>query len=298
MEVLIIIAVILGAIYLFKSTTNETDQSGDTRTRDHPSSPQNPTNYEANKKIFKSSSNNRVRGRTKSKIRFNDPLDGNQIIICGGCGKKLRVPSGRIGTATCKNCNHKNQVGSNVAGGDQQVTRQSFEGIVDAFTGLSINFDSAIYTCKCGAAYQQESYNVLVSENDANCVACKKPNISLYKETLETFTEPPRNYDPSVVSLSNYKSFVNSVVTFEGKVERVQQSRRGLDYAVMFENKSWVEGFKLVFFKGSVRKVGGYRYINSLLGKTIKVRGLLIKHERFGYEIIINDKSMILSEKI
>ena len=35
----------------------------------------------------------------------------------------------------------------------------------------------------------------------------------------------------------------------------------------------------------------------ALEGKTVRVRGLLIKHGRFGYEIIISEKSMILSAK-
>ena len=110
-------------------------------------------------------------------------------------------------------------------------------------------------------------------------------------------TSGGRDFAPDVVTLSNYRDYVGSVVTFEGYVYGVNESRRGNDFAVMFENKSWVRGFKLVFFRGAVQKVGGSRYIKSLQGKTVRVRGLLIQHERFGYEIIISEKSMILSVK-
>ena len=37
-----------------------------------------------------------------------------------------------------------------------------------------------------------------------------------------------------------------------------------------------------------------YSMINHLKNKTIKVRGLLVNHSTFGWEIIINNKSMIL----
>jgi hypothetical protein len=62
----------------------------------------------------------------------------------------------------------------------------------------------------------------------------------------------------------------------------------------MFENAAWTRGLKLVFFKGSVRAVGGPEYINGLDGRTVRVRGLLINHARFGPEIIISERGMIL----
>ncbi|MCY1308839.1 hypothetical protein D9M70_588770 [compost metagenome] len=65
----------------------------------------------------------------------------------------------------------------------------------------------------------------------------------------------------------------------------------------MFEDKSWAKGFKLVFFRDGARKVGGSQYIKSLAGKSVKVRGLVIKHPKFGYEIIVSEKSMMLSVK-
>jgi hypothetical protein len=67
-----------------------------------------------------------------------------------------------------------------------------------------------------------------------------------------------------------------------------------MDYAVMFENTSWTKGLKLVFFRGAVRAVGGPDFIHSLAGRTVRVRGLLINHSRFGPEIVISERGMIL----
>ncbi len=311
MELFIVIALVAGAIYLYRSVSNNSsDSDNPLSNRNYSSSTTPKASHEPTQKTFRPSSSNRTTSTSqRSRVKFNEPATEHEIIICEGCGKNLRIPSGRKGIATCRSCGQKNKIEASTTKTSNEISRKSFDGIVDAFTGLPINFDSSVYTCTCGAAYQNDSYEVIKSENSSNCIACKQPNISLYQDTPSTtyVREPnktrtrrkaPRNYDPNAVTLSNYKSFENTMVTFQGRVERVQQSRRGSDYAVMFEDKSWVEGFKLVFFKGSVRKVGGARYIKSLLGKTIKVRGLLIRHERFGYEIIINDRAMILSERI
>ena len=65
----------------------------------------------------------------------------------------------------------------------------------------------------------------------------------------------------------------------------------------MFQNTSWKWGLKLVFFRGVVHSCGGPNYIKSLEGKTVKVRGFLKNDRKYGWEIIINDPSMILSVK-
>jgi hypothetical protein len=63
---------------------------------------------------------------------------------------------------------------------------------------------------------------------------------------------------------------------------------------VMFEDKSWKHGFKLVFFKGALSAVGGPAYVRDLRGASITVRGLIVNHSQFGYEIIVNDRRMVL----
>jgi hypothetical protein len=83
-------------------------------------------------------------------------------------------------------------------------------------------------------------------------------------------------------------------VTFEGAVRAVRKSRRGQDYAVMFEQAGWTRGLKLVFFRGAVGKVGGPRFIQGLTGRTVRVRGFLLNHPLFGPEIVISERSMIL----
>lgn len=167
-------------------------------------------------------------------------------------------------------------------------------GLNDAFTGAPLQKSLGLYQCQsCQVYYHSESFNILKEANSSQCVACSSTNII---NILGSASHAKgRNHNPNVVTLSNYKQYVGSVVTFEGYVCKVNESRRGNDFAVMFEDFSWSKGFKLVFFRDAARRVGGASYIKNLSGRKIKVRGLIVNHPTFGYQIIISQKSMILS---
>jgi hypothetical protein len=62
----------------------------------------------------------------------------------------------------------------------------------------------------------------------------------------------------------------------------------------MFEPTSWVRGLKMVVFRGDTGKFGGPKFLLSLANQTVRIRGLLIRHETYGYEIIVSDPAMIL----
>jgi hypothetical protein len=95
--------------------------------------------------------------------------------------------------------------------------------------------------------------------------------------------------------LDTYQAHVGRVITFEGIVRNVLTSRRGTDYAVMFEYKNWRNGFKMVAFQGATDSVGGSRFLLGLQGRTVRVRGLLVYHAIFGYQIVVTDRKMILN---
>ena len=167
------------------------------------------------------------------------------------------------------------------------------EDLHDALTGASLNPSLGLYQCsKCKVFYHSESFTALKEINNSACVSCQSKTI--FPVTTFADTKFRKEYIPNVVTIDNYRQFAGQVVTFEGYVHTVLESRRGNDFAVMFENKSWILGFKLVFFRDVIREIGGSRFLYSLVGKTIQVRGLIINHETFGYEIMVTEKGMIL----
>jgi hypothetical protein len=164
----------------------------------------------------------------------------------------------------------------------------------DAFTGAPLNPELGLYQCtNCQVYYHAESFTVLQEESARRCVACGNSAV-VARGFQEARTTLGRDYDPDHVTLANFRSHFDRVVTFEGLVREIKVSRAGKDYAVMFEQATWTRGLKLVFFGRDIRKAGGVAFIKSLRGRHVSVRGLLINHRLFGPEIIITDRAMIL----
>lgn len=165
----------------------------------------------------------------------------------------------------------------------------------DAFTGAPLNLALGLYQCtNCQVYYHTESFTVLHEENAGRCVACGSTAV-VARSIQEARTTRGRDYDPNVVTLANFRSHFDRVVTFEGLVHEIKVIRRGVDYAVMFEQASWSKGLKLVFFRRSIPDAGGVGLIMSFRGRHVRVRGLLINHRLFGPQIMITDRNMILA---
>lgn len=178
--------------------------------------------------------------------------------------------------------------------GTTPPSAEALAGLHDAFTGAPLNPAIGLSQCgNCKVYYHTESVSVLREENSGQCVACGVAAIVSLTDS-QLAVSSGRDYSPDLVTLSNFRSHFGRVITFEGRVQAVKVSRRGSDYAVMFENTRWVSGLKLVFFRGSIRKAGGREFIMSLQNKNVRVRGLLIQHARFGPEIVITERNMIL----
>lgn len=171
---------------------------------------------------------------------------------------------------------------------------QDLQGLHDAFTGAALDPALGLHHCThCKVHYHAGSVSVLRQENGGRCVACGANSITTVAPA-NTARSAGRDYRPDSVTLDNYRRHFGRVVTFEGKVRSIKVSRRGEDYAVMFENIPWSRGFKLVFFRGSIDSVGGPQFIFSLDKRHVRVRGLLVDHPIFGPQIIVSERGMIL----
>ncbi len=174
-----------------------------------------------------------------------------------------------------------------------EISLSEIEDLVDALSGATLDPEGGLHRCPhCRVFYNAHSVEVIRAENSGRCVSCLHRGIERV-----TAAKQGRNAEVSLVTMANYKDHIGRVVTFEGYVHAVQISRRGKDYAVMFENRSWVHGLKMVIFRRDVERVGGRNFILGLENKRVRVRGLLAKHPTFGYEIVVSEAEMIESVK-
>jgi hypothetical protein len=198
-------------------------------------------------------------------------------------------PSGRAsGTASIKF-----QTTATAGSTGLSPSLQSLSDINDAFTGGRLDTSQPVYEClSCHVYYQASSVEVLREHNQSRCMVCGSTQISRFG--LEQPRGQARNHTPGAVTLQTYRAHIGQVITFTGHVHDVKRSRRGTDFAVMFENTSWTRGLKMVAFRGGVRKIGGEATLLGYKGRTLTIRGLLIRDPVYGPEIIVDDPSMIL----
>lgn len=188
-------------------------------------------------------------------------------------------------------------LGTGAATASPDPVVKGLSGLRDAVTGTWLDPSRTLYRCgRCEVFYHRESLELVRVENAGCCVACGAASIVLISATRAS-QESGRNYEAGVTTLADYRSKVGQVVIFEGRCVSVLPSRRGSDFAVMFEDKSWTRGFKMVVLKKATATVGSPSFFFSLMGKRLRVRGLIVNHPRFGYEIIVNDRAMILEVK-
>jgi hypothetical protein len=126
--------------------------------------------------------------------------------------------------------------------------------------------------------------------------ASNSASISAQQVIDNTITKRQDCNQSFIVNLDNYKEYESLDVTIECLAHKVTTSKSGNSMAVMFEDKSWTNGFKLVFFADAIAELSP-SYIRNLAGKTITVRGLITKHKIFGYQIIFRDSTTILNIK-
>lgn len=232
-------------------------------------------------------------GRSRG-ISFEEPGQGSKpepienaevrIISCRKCGSRNRVRIHRQDIIPlCGKCHAGLE--------DALAPADLLKDINDALTGEQIDPGKEVYQCrKCRVYYHGSSLEILKEMNYGNCVSCGSKSMA----KVESLKEHKRgvNARPSAITIDNYRDFIGRVVTFEGYVPKVEIS--GKSYSVMFENKPWREGLKMLVLRQYVDLLGGADFLRGLQGKILRVKGLLTRHPEYGDEILVVDRTMIL----
>lgn len=233
----------------------------------------------------------------------------SMVIKCKSCGARNRIkrhPRDEI--PVCGRC------------GTALEEPRSGQDVNDAFTGEPIDFCREVLQCrKCKVYYHKSSVDVLAAENGGRCVSCSSTHIAKVPgrpagkkaeagrarragrestgESKEKASPPPEKVAPFShlkVTIDTYRDRMGKMVTFEGQVKGVTLSSDGKAYGVMFENKPWMQGLKMLVLRNYLPLVGGAEFLKSLEGRVIRINGLLTSHPFYGDEILVTDRNMIL----
>ncbi len=166
-------------------------------------------------------------------------------------------------------------------------------GVRDGLTGVSLQAARGLHRCRrCEVHYHAESVAVLRAENGGRCVnGCDASDLHPCDVVGVRGTV---RHPPVTVSVEDVRARVGQWVVFEGTCLSVLQSQRGRHVAVLFEQRSWADGFKMIVPGCDVERVGGVQFLAALEGRRLRIRGLVLAHPVYGPEMIIDDPAMIL----
>lgn len=172
------------------------------------------------------------------------------------------------------------------------------EDLLDAVTNEPLDAKRGIHQCpSCKLCYHSYSIEFLRQENQGKCINPLCKSTQFVPVTVTNLPRSGVSFDPDAVTINNYRQFNGRMVTFEGYVRRIDASKTGSSFAIMFEDTAWTKGLKAVVLAQYISDVGGHGFLRDLRGHRVRVRGLLKEHPLFGPQILITRRSMILEVK-
>ncbi len=183
----------------------------------------------------------------------------------------------------------KQKISSN---NDEFLVSPKLNIFTDVLSGNILESGQVFYQCsRCFLFYSAESVKRITNSIKFFCTNCGE-EIELDPDNHDF--KNGKNYLPPQVDLVNFMRYVRRVVSFEGQVVEIKWSSENDVLVIKFQDASWSDALKIpVFGEKGISDLGGEDFIFSLQGVKIKVRGLLIQHPRFGYEILTHKRSMI-----
>ncbi|MFM9108825.1 MAG: hypothetical protein ACKOWF_19240 [Chloroflexota bacterium] len=179
-----------------------------------------------------------------------------------------------------------------------------FIGVNDPYTLTPLEAGEVVRYCdSCKLGYHASTIDFLLQANDGRCAHCNVPNRWITVELpggkpeipVPVPAQAPSQPDGAAVTLAKIWDHVDQIVTFEGYVHTVFQSRSTGTWFVKFEQtRTPLEGFRLVIWsRYTSRWTDRGLDIRAYEGKTIRVRGLIRDDPNYGIQMLIDGPDAI-----
>ena len=172
----------------------------------------------------------------------------------------------------------------------------------DFVTGAALDPDDGIVRCnECRALYHPDSAALLDVHNGGCCASCGSQALDRLDDAeLRRFrgsAAGPRR-DRAVVAEVGpgdaYERLVGRMVTVSGTAGPALPTRRAGEFSLLFRDRVLGTECRLTFVGAAVRGLRGRAFVHGMIGSSVKVRALLLRHEVHGFQLLITDPAMVL----
>jgi len=186
------------------------------------------------------------------------------------------------------------------------ATSDSSDGPTDFLTGAALDPEASVVRCEdCRALYHPDSAALLAQHNEGRCASCAGTALrTLPPDALRQRRSRNRDFDdsedtsprdralvPEPIDLQGYRAAVGRAVTLNGTVLSRLPALDGWP-ALLMRDPSGVD-IRLVFVDQAGRGLKGSALASSLLGSSVRVRGLLLRDEAHGLRLLVSDARMV-----
>jgi hypothetical protein len=187
--------------------------------------------------------------------------------------------------------------------GDASGRRAEASGLTDFLTGAALDPAEGVVRCAdCLALYHPDCAALLAERNGGACASCGGTAlVRLDDEALRRFR--PRDGAPvraggqlvvDLVPTDSYEPLLGRVVTVSGRIVGTLPTRRSDEQALLFQDRMLGTECRLSLVGAAASGLRGKAFANGLIGSQVRLRGLLLRHDAQGYQLLVPDPAMVL----
>jgi hypothetical protein len=175
-------------------------------------------------------------------------------------------------------------------------------GLTDFLTGAALDPADGIVRCaQCQALYHPDCAALLAERNGGACASCGSAALArLDDEALRRFRR--RGADArrggaivaDLVPVDGYEPMLGRVVTVTGQVIGTLPTRRAGEHALLLRDRMLGTECRLSFVGAAASGLRGRAFVHGLIGSQVRLRGLLLRHDAQGFQLLVPDRAMVL----
>jgi hypothetical protein len=173
--------------------------------------------------------------------------------------------------------------------------------LTDFLTGATLDPAHGVVRCAdCRALYHPDCAALLAERNGGACASCggvslaRVPEAELRRRSRRDAVARGGAMVADLVPRQGYEAALGRVVTVSGQVLGTLPSRRADERALLFKDRLLGTECRLSFVGAAAAGMRGRAFAHGLIGSQVRLRGLLLRHDAQGFQLLLPDPEMVL----